>query len=436
MAPGRGRDLLLFIALTIAGTQLGGALGHPGLGLAGALFVFVALAYARLLRLQRWLYGNPPASEPPVHGGTLGEVADRMNSLRNGLRRELEQSGQTVARLREAYAVLRDGIVMLGPENVIEWSNAAAGELLGLRYPQDAGQPVVNLVRDPDFAHYLGAGDFERCFELEEANGRALELQATAMGERRKLLFVRDVTALKRLETMRRDFVANISHELRTPLTVIAGYVGTLAELMPQESPVVARALAQMQQQAVRMEHLLRDLLLLSRIEASEGDTGGDEQVAVCAMLESIRENALAACNGERTIELGCDARLRLRGPRLQIESILSNIVFNAVRYTAPGGTIAVSFGVEDGRGVFRVVDDGVGIDPVHIPRLTERFYRVDKSRSVDSGGTGLGLAIVKHALKRLDGELRIDSRPGAGSTFACLFPQARIEGVETPRVS
>ena len=346
--------------------------------------------------------------------------------------KQLDEADATVARLRESYAALKDGIVMLGPDSAIEWANASALALLGLRYPQDVGQALGNLVRDPDFAAYLAQADFERSFELETggAAARTLEVQATSFGANRKVVFVRDITGLKRLETMRRDFVANISHELRTPLTVIAGYVDVLQDLLPQDSPVIAKALGQMQQQSVRMEHLLRDLMLLSTLEGTEhDDASAEESIAVCAMLDSIRENALAACGGERHITLECAPGLRLRGPRLQIESIFSNLVFNAVKYTAAGGNIRIVFEANGGHALLRVTDDGIGIDPVHIPRLTERFYRVDKSRSAESGGTGLGLAIVKHALKRVQGELQIESRPGAGSTFTCRFPLQRLSG-------
>lgn len=432
MPAGAWRDLLLLGALVLAGYLLGAALGNGGAGLACGALAFVLIGFRRLAQVHRWCAEEPLQREPPVHSGMLGEMADRMKHNQVRMQRRLDEASGTVERLRESYAALKDGIVMLGPDNAIEWANASALALLGLRYPQDVGQPMGNLVRDPDFAAYLREGDFERSFTLETggAAARTLEIQATAFGTNRKVVFIRDVTALTRLETMRRDFVANISHELRTPLTVIAGYVGVLQDLLPQDSPAIARALGQMQQQSARMEHLLRDLMLLSKLEGTEdADGAGEESIAVCAMLESIRENALAACGGERRITLECAPGLRLRGPRLQVESIFSNLVFNAVKYTAPGGNIRIVFAPAADHALFRVTDDGIGIDPVHIPRLTERFYRVDKSRSADSGGTGLGLAIVKHALKRVEGELRIESRPGAGSTFSCRFPLARVSG-------
>ena len=427
-----GRDLLVLGALMLAGYQLGAFLDNGGAGLACGVLAYLLISYRRMARLQRWLAEGPLKRDPPVQGGMLGDVADRMQHTHRLLQKQLEEADATVARLRESYAALKDGIVMLGPDSAIEWANASALALLGLRYPQDVGQALGNLVRDPDFATYLAQADFEQSFELETggAAARTLEVQATSFGANRKVVFVRDITGLKRLETMRRDFVANISHELRTPLTVIAGYVDVLQDLLPQDSPVIAKALGQMQQQSVRMEHLLRDLMLLSTLEGTEhDDASAEEAIAVCAMLDSIRENALAACGGERHITLECAPGLRLRGPRLQIESIFANLVFNAVKYTAPGGNIRIVFEANGGHALLRVSDDGIGIDPVHIPRLTERFYRVDKSRSAESGGTGLGLAIVKHALKRVQGELQIESRPGAGSTFSCRFPLARLSG-------
>jgi len=419
--------------MMLVGLQLGLLLGNAWAGVGLGALAFLLIAYRRVAQLLSWLSGGAPGSEPPVQGGMLAEVADRFRQAQSRLDQQLREASGAVERLRESYAALKDGVVMLGPDNGIEWANASALKLLGLRYPQDVGQPLLNLVRDPDFAHYLLRGDFDSSFVLETQGGLSLDLQATVFGANRKVLFVRDITALSRLENTRRDFVANISHELRTPLTVITGYLDTLRQIMPQDSPAISRAFGQMQQQALRMEHLLRDLMLLSKLEGMrETDETAEESIAVCAMLESIRENALASCGGERRMELACEPGLRLRGSRLQVESVFSNLVFNAVKYSSPGGHIRIAFAREEaGCGVFRVSDDGIGIDPVHIPRLTERFYRVDKSRSVERGGTGLGLAIVKHSLKHLDGELLIESRPGAGSTFTCRFPPARISVVK-----
>ncbi len=420
------RDLLLLVALALLGASLGGVLDARWAGFAFGILCYQLISYRRLLSLHRWLAEDTPRCESPVYGGMLGDIGDRMYYHQSRLRKRLDEVGGALEHLRESYAALKDGVVMLDAGNAIEWCNASALALLGLRYPEDIGQQLVNLVRCPDFAAYLGDRDFEHSFELK-ISARVLELQSTAFGADSKIVFVRDVSAMKYLETMRRDFVANISHELRTPLTVISGYVDTLAQMQAGQSTVVERALAQMQTQAQRMECLLRDLMLLSKLESGTDAAAREEWVDVCALLDVIRENALASCGGERRIELACAPGLHIFGERSALESVFSNLVFNAVRYTAPGGRIQVRLAEESAAAVFEVSDDGIGIDPAHIPRLTERFYRVDQSRSIESGGTGLGLAIVKHALKRLGGELAISSRPGAGSSFRCRFRAERV---------
>ena len=217
--------------------------------------------------------------------------------------------------------------------------------------------------------------------------------------------------------------MTNISHELRTPLTVISGYVDTLAQMQAGQSPVVERALTQMQTQAQRMECLLRDLMLLSKLESGADASAREEWVDVCAMLDSVRENALAFCRGERRIELVCTRGLHILGERSALESVFSNLVFNAVRYTALGGRIQVRFAEESAAAVFEVSDDGIGIDPIHIPRLTERFYRVEVETSRTQKGTGLGLAIVKHILTRHNARLSIKSAPGEGAAFTVHLP-------------
>ncbi|MBK8308425.1 MAG: phosphate regulon sensor histidine kinase PhoR [Gammaproteobacteria bacterium] len=423
---GWARDLLLLAALALLGAGLGGALDACWAGFALGVLCYQLISYRRLLGLHHWLAEDALRRESPVLGGMLGDIGDRMYYQQARLRKRLDEVGGALEHLRESYAALKDGVVMLDAGNVIAWCNASASGLLGLRYPQDVGQQLLNLVRNPDFAAYLNRQDFERSFELT-LSGRVLELQATAFGASSKIVFVRDTSAMKYLETMRRDFVANISHELRTPLTVISGYVDTLVQMQAGQSPVMERALAQMQGEAQRMEFLLRDLMLLSKLESGPDAAAREEWIDVCAMLDSVRENALASCRGERQIELACTRGLRILGERTALESVFSNLIFNAVRYTAPGGSIRVSCVVQSAAAVVEVSDNGIGIDPIHIPRLTERFYRVDQSRSIESGGTGLGLAIVKHALKRLGGELDISSRPGVGSTFRCRFRPERV---------
>jgi two-component system, OmpR family, phosphate regulon sensor histidine kinase PhoR len=426
------RDIVLLLALLVAATGIAGAFGYPGPGFAAGALAYLALSFRRLRRLQQWLAQGEFERVAPIHGGLLGDVGDQVYLLHKQLQRQIDEASGVIAHLHQSYSALKDGVIILDADDAIEWCNASAVDLLALRFPQDTGQPLINLVRNPEFADYMSSRRFERSLETggPGIQARRLEIQATPFGTDHKILFVRDVTALKRLETVRRDFVANISHELRTPLTVIAGYVDTLQDLLPQDSPVIDRVLSQMQQQATRMENLLRDLLLLSKLESlDEAEIGEEETIAVCAMLESIRENAMASCAGERSIVLECDPKLGLFGRRIEIESIFSNLIFNAVKYTSSGGTIRVEFRREGDQALFCVSDDGIGIDPSHVPRLTERFYRVDSGRSVEQGGTGLGLSIVKHALKRMGADLRIESRPGAGSSFQCRFPASRLRG-------
>ncbi len=427
-------DVPLLLLLLIAGASIGFPLGNAWFGVSLAFGIYLYICARRLRLLMRWIADESPYLDPPLLRGPLAAVAWRVKTSRNRLHADIEERDGRVALLRESFSALKDGIVILDASRAIEWCNPGARRLLGLRYPEDKGQHIGNLLRYPGFQEFLATGDSESEFEFTVPDARALTLQVQAarFGEASMVLFVRDLSALKRLETIRQDFVGNISHELRTPLTVIAGYVDTLADLLDSDSPVIAKVLSHMRQQSVRMENLLKDLLLLSQLENSdEPDSSSEEAISVCAMLESIRENALAACSGDRTITLDCDSSLRFRASRVEIESIFSNLIFNAVKYSQSGGSIDVSFRLGDGVVVFKVVDDGIGIDPVHIPRLTERFYRVEKSRSAERGGTGLGLAIVKHALIRLGGEMEVESRHGVGSTFRCVFPLDRL--VEDP---
>ena len=429
-------DVLLLAILLGAGLALGLGLGNAWFGVSLALGIYLFVCARRWRKLLDWLRDPSPDAEPPALGGPLALVARRVKLGRDRLRERVNQGETSVALLRESFSALKDGIIILDAGRCIEWSNPAARRLLGLRHPEDKGQHIGNLVRYPGFQEFLssGGGDAEFEFTVPDARALTLQVQAASFGQASTVLFVRDTSAVKRLETIRQDFVGNISHELRTPLTVIAGYVDTLADMMGDDSPVIAKALLQMRQQSVRMENLLKDLLLLSRFENSDQPEPADEEVIqVCAMLESIRENALTACAGDRRIALQCDASLRFRACREEIETIFSNLIFNAVKYTQPGGSVDVRFGRCDAGVEFVVVDDGIGIDPVHIPRLTERFYRVDKGRSTERGGTGLGLAIVKHALIRLGGEMQVESRPGAGSVFRCVFPAERLS--EEPAV-
>jgi two-component system phosphate regulon sensor histidine kinase PhoR len=396
--------------------------------LAAAACAFVARSIYHLHQLQQWL-SHRPGGEPPEAGGLWGEVMDGLYRIQQKDRRERVRLRALIGYLRESFTSLPYGTVMIDPENNIEWSNKAAETLLGLRFPEDTGQQILNLVRSPEFVAYFEAEDYSRPLEmLSPLRGEVhLQIHVTFFGKRSRLLFIRDVTQTVRLERIRKDFVANVSHELRTPLTVINGYLETFADNAGAGDPRWARALDQMLIQSHRMQTLINDLLLLSRLEALP-QPDKQEAFALRPMCEMIREEALASVGGKREITIECDDSLALIGEREELRSAFANIVFNAARYTEAGGKIVMRWFADRSNAYLQVEDNGVGIDAEHIPRLTERFYRVDKSRSMDTGGTGLGLAIVKHVLLRHGARLHITSKPGEGSCFSCVFPLSRIE--------
>ncbi|MFT3930159.1 MAG: phosphate regulon sensor histidine kinase PhoR [Spongiibacteraceae bacterium] len=412
---------------------IGWLLNLTAWALAIAACVFAARSIYHLHQLQQWL-SHRPGIEPPEAGGLWGEVMDSLYRMQQKDRRERVRLRALIGYLRESFTSLPYGAVMIDPENNIEWSNKAAETLLGLRFPEDTGQQILNLVRSPDFVTYFEAEDYSRPLEMMSPlrGDTHLQIHVTFFGKRSRLLFIRDVTQTARLERIRKDFVANVSHELRTPLTVINGYLETFADSLSTngvgaDNPRWARALDQMLIQSRRMQTLINDLLLLSRLEALP-QHDKQESFALRPMLEMIREEALASVGGKREITLECDDALTLIGEREELRSAFANIVFNAARYTEANGKITIRWFADRDNAYLQVEDNGVGIEAEHIPRLTERFYRVDKSRSMDTGGTGLGLAIVKHVLLRHQAHLRVTSKPGEGSCFSCVFPLAHTE--------
>ena len=334
-----------------------------------------------------------------------------------------------IDRVQESTAALKDAVIMLDRDGNLEWWNIAAEKLLGLKTPQDSGQQITNLVRDPRFIEYFENHNYNEPLELPSPVSDRLRLQfhITQYGNREHLMLVRDITRLFQLEQMRKDFVANVSHELRTPLTVISGYLETLLDNVEDVNPRWLRALQQMQQQGGRMQNLLNDLLLLAKLEAT--DYPSDNQpVAVDLLLLSIKNDA-QALSGERhhRISLEADPHLKLKGSETELRSAFSNLVFNAVKYTPDEGSIQIRWWGDEQGAHLSVQDSGLGIEAKHLPRLTERFYRVDSSRASNTGGTGLGLAIVKHVLLRHRARLDITSTLGKGSTFTCHFPTLQV---------
>ena len=345
--------------------------------------------------------------------------------MRQAHQRDLRQM---IDRFRRAAEAIPDGVIVLDAENLIEWANPRACDQLGLDLDKDRGKPIVNLIRQPEFLAYVEAGNYAEAVTVTTIGERrlTLSLQLVPFGTRDTLLLSHDVTQVEAVARMRRDFIANVSHELKTPLTVIAGFVETMQDLDLDERSR-ARYLGLMQEQARNMQRLVNDLLTLTALE-SEHHPVGEERFAILPHLSELAAEAKALLGGRHAIELDPGTPATVTGGRDELASAFSNLVSNAIRYTPPGGRIAIAWRVEpSGCGVFAVTDTGIGIAKEHRPRLTERFYRVDRSRSRATGGTGLGLAIVKHVLIRHQAELEIASEPGRGSTFSVRLPTRRV---------
>jgi len=411
------RKLLLVLAASAA---LGWITGLTFEMLCAGLALIAGTWLFQLGRLRRWL--EHPEEPPPESTGIWGLVYDTIYSLQRENRDARGRLQSTVDYLRSSFASMRDGVVILTQSGAIEWSNGAAEGLLGLQYPRDRGQPVLNLLRWPAFHDYFLKGEFQQPLQLPSAlNARQiLQVEITTFAGGDFLIFVRDVTKLVQMEQMRRDFVGNVSHELRTPLTVFKGYLETFqaSEVIGGES--LKRGFTQMSSQVARMENLLADLLWLSRIESVREDRG-NAPVDVAAMIEELREE-LRSSFPERQVSTKLACRDAVTGDYSELRSAVSNLVINALKYSDEPAPVVVSWERAGDDLVLAVRDHGIGIEEEHLPRLTERFYRVDESRSLSTGGTGLGLAIVKHVAAAHRAILEIDSTPGEGSCFSLRF--------------
>jgi two-component system phosphate regulon sensor histidine kinase PhoR len=378
-------------------------------------------------RLARWLE-NPDEVDPPDATGTWGDIFYRLQKLQKRQKASRGELTSALEQFEHAAMAVPDGMVILNRSDQIEWCNPASRKFLGLDCERDRGQFVRYLLRQAHFLDFLDAADYSRRLVCKSPINRelTLSLQLVPFGASQKLLVARDITDLERVDAMRRDFIANVSHELRTPLTVVGGFVETLADapdLPPGES---RRYFDLMLDHTRRMQHLLDDLLTLSRLESAE-HTLKDEPVNVSELAQVLKGEAESLSRGRHRVKLEIDSGAWLKGNLQEIRSALGNLVSNAVRYTPDGGEITLAWRERNGEGVFSVADTGEGIAAEHIPRLTERFYRVDRSRSRETGGTGLGLAIVKHVLTRHGARLDIQSIPGKGSTFSAIFPAQRL---------
>ena len=412
-------------------------LAEPASCAAGALAWFV-LETARAGRVLRWLR-SPERGDLPRTGGLWGEAGDRVRRILSAGERRADDAEHRLASFLDAIRSSPNGVVLLDPQARIEWFNDTAAAHFGLVPERDLRQHMGNLLRDPDFtAAYAGRRE-GRDVVLPAPGSTAarpvkLALHLHPYGEGRVLLLSRDVTAVEQAEVMRRDFVANVSHEIRTPLTVLSGFVETLQSL---DLPAAERSryLQLMAQQTRRMQTLVDDLLTLSRLEGSPLPGAGEWTPAAGFIAQCEQEaRALAGALGKRLeLRLPAAPPFAIAGVPGELQSAMSNLVSNAVRYTPSGGMVEVQARETASGFEFSVRDTGPGIAAEHVPRLTERFYRVDRSRSRETGGTGLGLAIVKHVVQRHGGELRIASTPGQGSTFAIVLPAARLRSQPAP---
>lgn len=417
--------------------------GFWSLSFLGGLTLYIIWHLRQMRRVERWLINGGSPNNAPDAGGVWEQLVNHVYRLQQRNRRRKKRLSDIVNRFHRSTEAMPDAAVVLRDGGVIEWSNRAARDLLGIRNPQDHGQRIDNLLRDPAFRDYLAAGDFDESLDMSSPVDEEVELNVRVVGygARQYLLMARDASSIRRVEAVRRDFVANVSHELRTPLTVVTGYLESFDhDPLPD---YVREGIDAIDRQARRMLSIVEDLLTLSKLEMEPVDPAAAETVDVPALLATVVRDA-QHLSGERghVIELDATPGMGLRGMGGELNSAFSNLVANAVQHTPPGTRIRVIWRADRDGARMAVADEGQGIGPKHLPRLTERFYRVDTGRSRARGGTGLGLSVVKHVLVRNGGELDIQSTPARGSTFACLFPGERVvalsdvdpEAVRAPR--
>ncbi|MFP2238390.1 phosphate regulon sensor histidine kinase PhoR [Pseudescherichia vulneris] len=403
---------------------LGAIFGYLPWFLLAAVTGLLVWHFWNLLRLSWWLWVDRSMTPPPGSGSwePLLYGLHQMQMRNKKRRREL---GSLIKRFRSGAESLPDAVVLTTEEGAMFWCNGLAQQMLNLRWPDDNGQNILNLLRYPEFSRYLKSRDFSKPLNLVLNTGRHLEIRVMPYTEQQLLLVARDVTQMHQLEGARRNFFANVSHELRTPLTVLQGYLEMMQEQTLEGAPR-EKALHTMREQTQRMEGLVRQLLTLSRIEAAPL-AALNEKIDVPMMLRVVEREAQTLSQQKHTLHFDVEDDLQVLGSEEQLRSAISNLVYNAVNHTPEGTEISVRWQRAPHGALFSVEDNGPGIGPEHIPRLTERFYRVDKARSRQTGGSGLGLAIVKHAVNHHESRLDIESIPGKMTRFSFLLPERLI---------
>lgn len=399
-----------------------------GLFIGTAIYLIRYVNYTR--RLSNWLL-EKKTEEIPEGSGLWADIFDRIYSLQRRNKKQKVKLAAAITRFQEAASAMPDAMVILDEDSRIEWFNQAAKQLLGLRSPQDIEQNITNLFRNPVFTRYLESDYDEDDQGIDVTSpvndNLILHAQVVPYGKNKALLVARDVTRVSHLEQVRKNFVANVSHELRTPLTVLVGYLETILSAHEAEKNEWHAPVEQMHAQAARMQGIVKDLLLLTRLENFSEPIEG-EPVDIGNIIEMLLEEArVLGHEKKQSLTADYDSSLKIKGKQEDLQSAFSNLVSNAVRYTPDHGKIHIKWYADDQGAHFSVEDSGMGVAEIDLPRLTERFFRVDEARSRETGGTGLGLAIVKHVLLRHDAKLSIQSQLGKGSRFACDFPPERI---------
>ena len=381
-----------------------------------------------LRRMMQWMEDFRLEKVP--HGSGIWDLLfSKVYRVERAREQQRQELAEALKDFRNATEAMPEGVVTLDEENHVIYANEQAEDQLGISSVKDTGRNLINIVRHPDFVAYINGSAWEKSITVRgiRDSDRVLQIQLIPYGTRQRLLMTRDITQLDRLETTRRDFVANVSHELKTPLTVLNGFLETIREL-PVTEEQRQHYLGLMQGQAHRMQNIVDDLLVLSKLESTTSTTQ-EEPITMRPIIDRLVADAVNISRGQHQIIVASIAEATLLGAEDELVSAFSNLVSNAVRYTPEQGTITLDWGIDArGQGVFSVQDTGPGIASQHLPRLTERFYRVDRSRSRETGGTGLGLAIVKHVATRHQAQLVIDSEVGKGSRFSIAFPAKRIQ--------
>ena len=421
--------------VAVAGGLLGFLFDQVLLGFIVGLLVYISYHLKNIHSLSQWLMDTKTSIEPPEGKGIWLDIFSRIYTLQKRNKNQKIKLASALTRFQDAASAMPDGMLIMTQDGKIEWFNQAAKRLLGLKTAQDIGQPLINLIRYPAFKLFVESEDYhDDGIEILSPADEMLRIQIRIVpyGKGKTLLVARDVTRISQLEQVRRHFVANISHELRTPLTVLTGYMETMLDDDKMAQNAWREPLQQMYLQTSRMEGIVKDLLLLTRLENHSG-TVSSSVVNVSELIEMLLEEAkMLGLGKKQTLTADYDTSLNLLGKREDIQSAFSNLVSNAVRYTPKAGKIHIKWYADEAGAHFTVKDSGMGISQMDIPRLTERFFRVDEARSRETGGTGLGLAIVKHVLNSHNGSLSIASVLGKGSQFSCNFPQDRIANDRT----